>query len=56
MLINQNHEISIKLKKKNETIESLKMMMKQGLEENKVSQRSSSEYNNEEDSFTKNYK
>lgn len=56
MLINQNHEMSIKLKKKNEIIESLKMMMKQGFEENKASQRSSSEYNNEEDSFTKNYK
>ena len=56
MLINQNHEMSIKLKKKNETIESLKMMLKQGSEEHKASQRSSSEYNNEDDSFAKNYK
>jgi hypothetical protein len=55
MLINQNHEMSIKLKKKDENIESLKITMKQNYEENKVSQRSSSEYNNE-DSYEGNYK
>jgi ABC-type Fe3+-citrate transport system substrate-binding protein len=55
MLINQNHEMSIKLKKKDENIDSLKMTMQQNFEENKVSERSSSEYNNE-DSYAGNYK
>ena len=50
MLINQNHELSIRLKRKNENIMNLNNLLKQEEEiEEKVSPQISSQYPNEED-------
>lgn len=56
MLINQNHEMSIKLNKKSEIITHLKSVISQGLNQKKETQRSSSNYQNEENSFDSNFR
>ena len=56
MLINQNHEMSIKLKKKNAIIEKFRNMVEDGNGEKKDSQRTSTNYPNEDNSFDSNIK
>jgi hypothetical protein len=50
MLINQNHEISIKLAKRNEVISHLKNIINNGFEEKKETQRSSLRFPPEDES------
>jgi len=56
MLINQNHELSIKLKNKKETISNLNNLIKNGIGENKVSQHSTSEFRNEDNGYESEFK
>ena len=55
MLINQNHELSIKLKKKTETINSLNSLLKQTLEGKQVYAKDPPNLQQEE-SFSSEYK
>mmetsp|Transcript_9057 Transcript_9057/g.8619 ORF Transcript_9057/g.8619 Transcript_9057/m.8619 type:complete len:416 (+) Transcript_9057:236-1483(+) len=56
MLINQNHELSIKLKKKTETIAQLSTLVKQENEGQKGLEGEPSGYQNEEESYESDYK
>lgn len=56
MLINQNHEMSIKLKKKNEIISHLRNIISHGVETKKDVHRSNSHFQNEDNSFDSNFR
>lgn len=56
MLINQNHELSIKVKKKTDTISHLQNMLNQRYDIKNNIQGTSSQYQNDEESFTSDFK
>ena len=56
MLINQNHELSIKLKKKNETIAQLNAAINQTYEDKKSPEKSDPVYEEADHSYESNYR